>query len=533
MSSRLEENLIRRIAVGDMLRRRAATHPEAEILVDYVNGERIAVTFAAFNARVNQMVHGLRELGLRQNDKIAILGANSEAFLVTLMACFKGGFVAVPINYLQTPELIEYNIRHSDARAIFADAALQPLLDSFLEHRANNYVLGALLPPSDRDHSRRFRPFQSMLENHSSSEIEDIEIDDDDLAQIMYTSGTTAKPKGVMNSHKNLFLATLSGGLTLGLAYGQSNGLGMLPFFHITAEVGFLTNLHLGGKTVLMRGFDADRLLWLIEKESLHGLVLLPMMWKALLASPNIDKHRYDSLRSALYAMAPMDTPTLRKLEATFGCSFMIGSGQTETAAVSTVLQGKWSGIKQGNYWGEAALLTDMMIMDDHGNRLPSGEVGEIVWRSPQVMLGYYENDSATDAARAYGWHHSGDLGIEDEDGQVLFVDRKKDIVKSGGENVSSVHVERTILAFPGVDNCAVIGLPHERWGEAVTAVVTCAANIEIGEEELLEWCTEQLAPFEKPKRIVFVDALPMTATGKVQKHTLRVQFQHLYQPRN
>jgi len=528
MNDSLALNLIRRIAVGDMLRRRALTHTDAEVLVDYREGERRALTFGEMNRRVNQLVYGLRESGLKQHDRVALLGANSEQFLIALMACFKGGFVAVPINYLQSPDIVEYTIRHCGANAIFADATLQPMVRGIIK-ADDNFVLTELVASNESSEHTDFMPFTERYESQPDTEVEDIEINDDDLAQIMYTSGTTAKPKGVMTSHKNVVLATLSGGLTLGLGYGHSNGLTLLPLFHITAETGFLTNMHLGSKTVLMRGFDAEVVLRLIEKERVNGLVLLPMMWKALLACPSINQHDYSSLRSAIYAMAPMDAPTLAKLESTFGCKFCLGSGQTESTAVSTILYGKWSGIKQGNYWGEAALLTDMAILDDHGQQLGVGEVGEICWRSPQIMLGYYDNQKASAEARAYGWHHSGDLGYVDEDGQVLFVDRKKDIVKTGGENVSSVHVERTILSFPGVENCAVIGLEHPRWGEAVTAIVKQTNPGEIEERELLDWCSEQLAPYEKPKRIIFVDQLPMTATGKVQKHELRLSFAGLY----
>jgi len=528
MPGKLETNLIRRIAVGDMLRRRAADRASAEVIVEYIDGERRSLSFADFNRRVNQLVYGLRARGIRQGDRVAILGANSSQFLTALLGCFKGGFVAVPINFLQNAEDVAYNIQHSGARALFADAALRPLLAGIGYGSDDRLLLGELLPLPDAGESR-FVPLDELLAGQPATEIEDIVIDDDDLAQIMYTSGTTARPKGVMLSHKNIFLSSLNGGLTIGVARGRANGLAVLPVFHITAEMLFLTSMHLGCKTVVMRGFDPDTVLRCIETEQLHSLMLLPLMWKALLASPRIAEHDYSSLGSALYAMAPMDHPTLQALETTFGCPFMIGSGQTETTAISTLQDASWNGVKQGNYWGDGSITTDQAVMGENGRLLGPGEVGEVVWRGPQVMLGYYHNEEATLEAQAGGWHHSGDQGFIDEDNQFCFVDRKKDIVKSGGENVSSVKVERAILALPGVANVGVIGVPHAHWGEAVTAVIQLAPGADISEERVISHCKAHLGGFEVPKKIVKIDALPMTATGKVKKHELRARFADLY----
>jgi long-chain acyl-CoA synthetase len=529
MNPGLETNLIRRIALGDILRRRAKSHANDEAVVEFIDGTRIPLTYRQLNDRVNRIVHALRNKGLHQGDRVAILGVNSGAFLTALMGCFKGGFVAVPVNFLQNREDIRYNIDHSGAKAIFADEALHPLAETIVSGRENEFVLVTLVNGPARGFSQQFVPMTDFIEAHPISEIEDILIHDDDPAQIMYTSGTTSKSKGVMASHKNLFIATLNTALSFGVDKDHADSVMVLPMFHITAELLGLMGLHLGAKIVMMPRLLPEKILGIIESEKIRVLVLLPMMWRALLASPEIGAYDYSSLCKGIYGMAPMDEPTLKAIRDTFGCPLSLGSGQTEVAGVSTVLGPYWGERKQGNYWGDGSFACDQAIMDDQGNLLPNGKIGEIVYRSPQVMLGYYQNEEATAVSRAYGWHHSGDIGYIDGDNQLRFVDRKKDIVKTGGENVSSVKVEEALLALEPVANVCVVGLPHDRWGEAITAFIHLRPGYKLDEDQVIAHCKNRLGRFEVPKKIVFLDNIPMTATGKVKKHVLRAIYQNLY----
>ena len=525
MSTPLEVNLIRRIAMGDTLRRRATSHGQSEALVEFIDGERIAIDVTTLNARVNQLVRGLRDKGIKQGDRVGILGGNTSQMLTALLGCFKGGFVAVPINYVQNPTDVEYNIEHSGAAAVFADASLQPLVDQVTSNIDRTFLLVSLAGEA----TDSVVAFEALLDGQDSSEVEDIIIEDDDVAQIMYTSGTTARPKGVMLSHKNIYIATLNTVISIGANKDSTAHPAVLPLFHITAELFALVSLHLGAKVVLQNGFNPATVLALIESEKLEFAILLPLMWKAMLASPTLQQHDYSSMQVGMYGMAPMDAPTLDKLNQVFGCPFSTGSGQTEINGVSTVMDTRWVGVKEGNIWGDGSIASDQAVMDDQGNILPPGEIGEVVWRCPQVMLGYYRNEEATDEAQAFGWHHSGDIGYIDADGQFCFVDRKKDIVKSGGENVSSVKVESCILACEGVTNVGVIGLPHEHWGEAVTAVVSRKPDAQLDEQAIIDHCKTQLGRFETPKRVIILDQLPMTATGKVKKHLLRKDYADLF----
>lgn len=524
MATELEINLIRRIAMGDILRRRAVRNGNVEAVVEFIAGERKSLSFRELNARANRFVHGLRERGISQGDRVAILGGNTSEFLICLWGCFKGGFVAVPVNYQQNAQDVAYNIEHSGARAVFADAALHALTDECTE--IGRRFVSATLAGAGTD---KYPAFAELLAGQPADEVADIVIHDDDLAQIMYTSGTTARPKGVMLSHKNIYLATLNAVISIGSNKDSTAHPAVLPLFHITALMFSLVATHMGDKTVLQNGFDPDAVLALIESEKLTFAILLPLMWRAMLASPRLTEHDYSSFRLGMYGMAPMDAPTLQKLRDVFGCTFTTGSGQTEIAAVATVMDPAWADIKEGNIWGDGSILSDQAVMDERGHLLPPHELGEVVWRSPQVMLGYYRNEEATAEAQAHGWHHSGDIGYLDDDNQFCFIDRKKDIVKSGGENVSSVKVERCILACEGVANVGVIGLPHEYWGEAVTAVVAVKAGAALQEAAIIAHCKTELGGFEVPKRVVLKDHLPMTATGKVKKHLLRAEYADLY----
>lgn len=529
MTASLEENLIRRIALGDILRRRAKSHAQKEAVVDFYGDRRVSLTFRQLNERVNRFVRAMRQQGLGQGGRVAIVGANSHAFLTALMGCFKGGFIAVPVNYLQAPEDIRYNIAHSGAEALCVDKILQSKIDAIVAPLEKAFIRIGLFEEENDSPSPGYTPLTAFLGDHDGGEIEDVAIHDDDPAQMMYTSGTTARPKGVMTSHKNHFIASLNTALSLGVGIDSADAVMVLPMFHVTAELLGLVGLHLGGKMVFMRGFDPQKTLALIESERISLMVLLPLMWKALLAHPDVSKYDYKTLRRGVYGMAPMDMPTIGRLKAVFQCPFAMASGQTEIAGVSTVMDPRWIGEKEGNYWGDGSLTCDQEVMDDDGRILPRGEVGEIVWRSPQVMIGYYKNEEATRQVRAFGWHHSGDIGYIDPDNQLRFVDRKKDIVKSGGENVSSVKVEEAILSLAPVANAGVIGLPHAHWGEAVTAFVSLKPGEALTEDEVIAHCKSELGGFEVPKAVVFMDALPMTATGKIKKHLLRHQYEGLH----
>lgn len=522
----LNRNLIERVAVGDLLRRRARDSGRNEAVVELFGGERRAITYGELNRRVNRLARGMRSRGLKQGDRVALIGTNSIDFLAVLFACYKAGIVVVPINFLQNPDDVRFNLEHSEVRAVFYDPLLEQLAQACsagLPAITQTVTMGGPGGPADAT-------LAQLMDGQPDDEILDVVIRDRDTAQVLYTSGTTSRPKGVETSHLSLFIATLNNSASLGIR-SPSVQLNVLPLFHITALTNSLGTLFGGGRFLLHKSFDPAAIVDALERERVQFTVLLPMMWNALLQVPGIRDRDFSALECGLYGMAPMSARTLDALREVFGCAFHLGSGQTEfTPAPCLFFDGSPTEFGEGNYWGVPTLVTEQAVLDDQGNEVPPGQVGEICWRGPQVMNGYLKNPEATEAVSTFGWHHSGDLGFIDAEGQLLFVDRKKDIVKSGGENVSSCKVEGVVLGIPGVTQCGVIGVPHPRWGEAVCACVQLAPGTELTEADVIEHCKKNLGNFEVPKRILFVDSFPLTGTGKVQKLPLRERFARLFE---
>lgn len=519
----LEQNLIERVAMGDMLRRRSRDSGSRTAIVSYSEHGRNEISYKELNSKSNQLARGLREQGINQGDSLALLATNSIEFFIVTFACYKSGIVVVPINFMQNPSDIHFNLQLADVKAIISESRFAPLtISPKLENiklRINTDDCG--------DGSLNLNQFIAAQDN---SEIEDVIINDRDTAQILFSSGTTSKPKGIETSHLSLYMSSLSTPLSLGFGRFHSH-LAVLPTFHCASLSFCLSTLQLGGKLCLIPAFDVVPVAQIIKNEKIESTGFLPIMWKGLLAHPDLPKFDFSSLTLGLYAMAPIDSKTLQKLRDTFtNCKFHLGSGQSEFTPCSTVFyDGSVTEFEEGNYWGVPSLTSDQAIIDDNGNEVPQGETGEICWRGPQVMSRYLDDQAASREASKFGWHHSGDLGLIDSEGQLLFVDRKKDMIKSGGENIASMKVEQTLLGISNVVQTAVFGVPHERWSEAACAVVQMAPGTEFSEDAIIEYCKEKLAGFEVPKRVILIEELPVTSTGKIQKNVLREKFKDLF----
>jgi long-chain acyl-CoA synthetase len=527
MNNDLTQNLIQRVSLGDIFRRKAATSPDKIAVVEMRGENNIELSYKELNSKLNNFVYMARELGLRKGDRIALLGPNSIEYLICLYGCAKGGFVALPINPGLSPDGIAYILKHAEAKALICDDDLCPLV-----LKVNGLVpeLKTLVSFSVTTDPVKppFKDLNKLMEGKSDQEIEDVIIRDRDVFQILYTSGTTADPKGVMISHLSVFILSLTNPIELDWQR-KTVLLSTLPVFHCAQQTFNTSAFHLGGKVVIFRSFEPNGVIQAIEREKIQVLFCLPVMYRAMLDCPAIKNSKLSSVRTCLYAMTPMDRRTLEESIEMFKADFMLVTGQTECFPSTNTFRPEWQLKKEGNYWGESALTVDTAIMDASGNLLPSGTVGEIVWRGPGVMEMYLKNPEATNSSREYAWHHSGDLGYFDEDGLLVFVDRKKDMIKTGGENVPSIKIERIILNHPEVEAVAVVGLPHERWIEAITAFVVTVQNSDLTEADILSLCKEHLGGFEVPKRVVFVDELPKTTTGKLEKYKIRNQFSDLY----
>jgi long-chain acyl-CoA synthetase len=511
-----DRSRIGRVALGDLLQRAARRFPARTALIE---GEQ-ALSFAQLDAASNRMAHALRAQGLQPGDRVAMLCENSIPMVIAMFGVYKAGLVWVPVNTALAADAIGYILDHAQASHLVIDSALLAR-DGLRELGARfGPNLTCCDAPDDALPSHGASLGQRLAGQPET--LPEIAIDGADLVQIMYTSGTTGKQKGVMHSHASIHSVLLSNLVEWGVGLSDEVFSCHLPLFHVGQHVVLLSALLGGAASVLMKGFHAGQLLAAIPRHRITLMVGLPMMYRELLDHPQRGANDLSSLRFCIYAMAPMSKPLLLRLLAELCPRFALCSGQTEMYTAATIFRPEQQLKRFGAYWGVATLVNEMAVMDDEGKLLGVGEVGEIVWRGPNLMLGYYRDPEATAHAWRFGWHHSGDLGRWDEDDELLFLDRIKDMIKTGGENVPSIKVEEVLLRHPSVRNAAVVGLPHERWGEAITAFLVTDPDRPVSNEQIAAHCREHLGAFEVPKAFVQLPALPVTSTGKVQKFALR-----------
>jgi acyl-CoA synthetase (AMP-forming)/AMP-acid ligase II len=512
----LSDNLIHRVNVGDSLTRSAARTPDAEALVQ---GSR-RLTYREFNSAVNRMADALAAAGMTSGAALALVSGNSIEFLIIYYACAKLGLVCVPMNLGWRPDEVAHVLKDSGARMIVVQ-------DTLLEKNR---------PAIDGEPSLE----RTIVFGESTSEFDDfvasgadvepeVLVDDRAALTYLYTSGTTALPKGVVGNHTAVYLESMTMALE-GQFRGDDRFVAMMPMFH-TAQL----NCHctaaimVGAAIHIIPGFDATVLLDLIEKERITQIFGLPMMYRAMLDHPTIGDRDFSSLRRALYAMAPMPQDTLVRCLEVFDCGFYLLFGQTEMSPTATIFRPE-NQLSHPGAAGTPVVNVQVAIMDEDGALLPQGETGEIVYRGPHTMTEYLHNPVATEAAFAHGWFHSGDVGHLGPDGILWFTDRRKDVIKTGGENVSSIEVEKAIYAAePGVADAVVVGLPHPHWSEALTAFVTAREGAKLSPDEIRTRMRDHIDSYKIPKAIVVVETVPRTSTGKIQKNLIRDAYASYY----
>jgi acyl-CoA synthetase (AMP-forming)/AMP-acid ligase II len=491
-------------------------------------------SYRDFDAWINRVAHGLSSLGLENGDALALMSGNRAEFLTVYFACARLGLVCVPVNLLWRQGELSHVLKDSRARAAVVEAGLLKQFCAGVEDPGQLFSIvvmdgqasGAAAPDGICD-----VPLHDLdaLAAGRSSDIPDVAIEDRAPLSYLYTSGTTSAPKGVIGTHLAIYLESL--GTAIDTRMTENDRLSVvLPLFH-TAQLNALCTpaIAAGASMVIQRGFDATDLHEAIEHERISVLFALPMMIQQLVEQQLAHRRNVSSLRLTVYAMAPMPEAELRRAIETFGCDFSLMFGQTEMSPVSTFFKPEHQ-LSHPGAVGTPAINVQVAIMAPSGDLLPTGTTGEIVYRSPQTMAGYLHNPEATAEAFRHGWFHSGDAGHFDNDGILWFEDRFKDVIKSGGENVSSIEVELAIrAAHPDVLEVAAIGLPHERWGEAITAVVVTQDGQSIDADILMSAVRERLSPFKCPKAVIHVSELPKTATGKIEKAKLRRTYAAYY----
>ncbi|GGS09541.1 acyl-CoA synthetase [Streptomyces humidus] len=487
----------------DGVLRRSARRTPARVAVEYRDR---TWTYEELDEAVSRAASVLLAEGLAPGDRVGAYGHNSDAYLIAFLACARAGLVHVPVNQNLTGGELAYIVAQSGSSLVLADPGLADRLPAG--------VRTAALRDTD----------DSLLARLAEAPVHDgPEPRTDDLVQLLYTSGTTALPKGAMMTHRALVHEYLSAITALDLSAGDRPAHS-LPLYHSAQmHVFLLPYLAVGATNIVLDAPDGDRLLDLVEAGRVDSLFAPPTVWIALANRPDFTTRDLSGLRKAYYGASVMPVPVLERLrERLPRLSLYNCFGQSEIGPLATVLAPEEHKGRLDSC-GRTVLFVDARVVDEDGADVPDGTPGEIVYRSPQLCEGYWEKPDETAAAFRDGWFHSGDLAVRDADGYFTIVDRVKDVINSGGVLVSSRQVEDVLYTHDAVAEAAVIGLPDEKWIEAVTAVVV--ARGEISEEELIAHARKELAPFKAPKRVLFVDELPRNASGKILKRELRDRF--------
>ena len=469
-------------------------------------------TYTALDAAVSRAASYLLGLGLEKGDRVAAFGKNSDAYLIGFIACARAGLVHVPLNYNLTGSELSYLLGQSGSRAVLVDPALAAALDD-----VDGEAAGAV------EHRIPLRDAaDSLLARASSGEVpqSEAEVADTDLAQFLYTSGTTSRPKAAMMSHKALVHEYLSCLVALDLK-ADDNPLHVMPLYHSAQMHVFLMPwLAIGATNTVLEVPDAGEILRRIEQDGHRAFFAAPTLWVAMANHADFASRNLDGLQKAYYGASIMPGPILERLQRKApAVGFYNCFGQSEVAPLTTVLRPEEHADRPDSA-GRPVLFVEARVVDADGNDVTPGESGEIVYRSPQLCDGYWDDPVATEEAFADGWFHSGDLVRVDDEGYVFVVDRIKDVINTGGVLVASREVEDALYTHPAVAEVAVVGVPDEKWVEAVSAFVVRKA--EVTADELTQHLRGRVAPFKIPKRITFVEALPRNASGKILKRELR-----------
>jgi len=489
-------------------------------------------TYAQFGERASRLAGALREAGVKAGDRVAFLSLNCHRGLEAYYGVLEAGGVLLPLNFRLAPNELAYILNDAGAKVLFLEKEFADLVDSFHQNVPTVQTFFLLDAALQASWSSPWN-YEDILAAATPYRADVMDFDENSLAELFYTSGTSADPKGVMLTHRNVYLHALSVCVTF-ITKADSVHLHTIPLFHANGWGTAHSVTLVGGTHVMLQRFTCAEVFQFIERERVDSLSLVPIMATALVNSP--DRHKYDlsSLEWISIGGAASSPTLVREAEAILGCTCFAGYGLTETAPVLSTAKPKPGVQLEGEQRYVAQAMTgyaipgvELRVVDFEDNDVARDgkTMGEIVARSDGVMQGYWQQPAATAEAMRGGWFHTGDMATISEDGHILIVDRRKDIIVSGGENISSLEVEKALLAHPGVYEAAVIPVPDEKWGEVPKGLVVAKPGSNLTEAELLEFCRSHIAHFKCPRSIEFVESLPKTATGKILKKSLRKKY--------
>ena len=506
-------------SIGDLPRRSAARFPDKLAIVH----REVRLTFAQLDAVIDRVATALHDAGLRRGDRLAVLSHNCWQLPVLNFATARLGIVFVPVNFMLTGPEIAYILDDCRADAFVVEDSLTPAAGQALAESAGSVRIKVGIELSDSPLPVGWTPISEWTDFQGEA-APHVSVSDDDVIRIMYTSGTESRPKGALLTSRSLMWQYISCIVTGGMETADKE-VHALPLYHCAQLDNFLsTDIYLGATSVILDRPDPELLLHTIEAEQITNLFCPPTVWIGLLHSPNFDTTDLRSLRKGYYGASALPVEILHEMNRRLpGIRLWNFYGQTEMASLATAL-GPEDQIRKAGSAGRPALNVETRIVDDQERPLPTGEIGEIVHRSPHATVGYLGQPEKTAEAFSGGWFHSGDLGYLDDEGYLWVVDRKKDMIKTGGENVATREVEEIIYTLDGVEEVAVFAVPHPRWIEAVAAAVV-VTDSEVDEATVVEHCRKTLAGYKVPKYVVIVDSLPKNPSGKILKRRLREQF--------
>ncbi len=520
----------------ETLKKASKFYPEKEAIVC---GKR-RWTYREFHERINRFSHCLKAMGIGKDDRVAILHPNCHTFLEVYYGIAQMGAISVPINIRLSSGEIAFILEDSESKVLISDPVYQKQIDPIREKISGIKKIlwtgDGIKAQEDRDLN-----YEIILEHGSPDPFPEVPIDGEDIAQLYYTSGTTGRPKGVMLSHKNVTTHALGTIAEIHLT-DQDIWIHVAPLFHLADAWATWAITWVGGTHVLVREFDAKTVLETIEREKVTLTNLIPTMLNLMVNHPEVGKYDYSSLRVLLSGGAPIAPEVVRKIVETFKCDYIQTYGMTETSPYLTLSLLKdhlrklpyKEQLKFKSKTGREFIAVELKVVNDKGEEIKKDEkeVGEIIVKGDIVTRGYWKLPEETAKSIRDGWLYTGDMAVMDEEGYVTIVDRKKDMILTGGENVYSTEVENVLYMHPAILECAVIGVPDEKWGEAVKAVVVLKQGQNASADEIIRFCKEHIAHYKAPKSVDFIDALPRTGSGKIQKRELRDRYWKGYEKR-
>lgn len=513
-----EPSLIQQNSIGAALNRSARKYSQQLALVFGTRRWR----YAALNQAANRVANGLLAAGLEPGDRLAVYGKNTDAYVIAWLAATKAGLVHVPVNFALSSDELRYILEQSGAAGLLSDVSLADKVEP-----ARDGLSLTLIGTLHADEALEAGSFDVLTCAMSTQTDEEpnVTVDGASLAQLLYTSGTTAAPKVAMMTHQALMVEYMACMVELDIKSSEAM-LAALPLYHSAQmHVFLMPALLLGAPVYLLEAPVPELCLKAMADYQIASFFAPPTVWISLLRYAEFDHFELGALKKAYYGASIMPVPVLEELQQRIpGVGLYNCYGQSEIAPLATVLRPEEHSARPASA-GRPILSVETRIVDLDLNDVPPGEHGEIVHRSPQLMIGYWNQPKMTEEAFQGGWFHSGDVGYLDEAGYLYIVDRIKDVINTGGVLVASREVEEALFKHPAVSEVAVIGQPDEKWIEAITAVVVVKEGHTVGEEELIHHVKTLMAPYKVPKQIIFTDALPKSTAGKILKRHLRQEL--------